>query len=40
MEEDLRRMGARLRTLDEQLAHLEAEDDRAVGRGEGWTTGG
>jgi hypothetical protein len=40
MEEYLRRMGGRLRRLDEQLSHLEAEDDKAVDRGEGWTTGG
>jgi hypothetical protein len=40
MEEYLRRMGERLRRLDEKLSHLEAEDDKAVDRGEGWTTGG
>jgi len=40
MEEYLRRMGERLRRLDEQLSQLEAEDDRAVDRGRGWTTGG
>jgi hypothetical protein len=33
-------MGERLRRLDEQLSHLEAEDDSAVDRGEGWTAGG
>jgi hypothetical protein len=40
MGEYLRRMGERLRRLDEQLSQLEAEDDRAVDRGRGWTTGG
>ncbi len=40
MEEYLRRMGERLRRLDEQRSHLEPEDDRAVDRGSGWTTGG
>ncbi len=35
MEEYLRHMGGRLRQLDEQLSHLEAEDDRAVDRGRG-----
>jgi hypothetical protein len=40
MEGYLRRMGERLRWLDEQLSHLEAEDDSAVDRGRGWTTGG
>ena len=40
MEEYLRRMGRRLRRLDERLSDLEAQDDRAVDRGKGWTTGG
>jgi hypothetical protein len=35
MEEYLRRMGERLPRLDEQLSHLEAEDDSAVDRGRG-----
>jgi hypothetical protein len=40
MEEYLRRMGQRLRRLVEQLSHLEEQDDSAVDRGRGWTTGG
>ena len=40
MQQYLRHMGERLRRLDEQLSYLEAEDDRAVDRGRGWTSGG
>jgi DNA primase len=37
---EARGFGQQLRRLDEQLSHLEAEDDRGIDRGTSWPSGG